>query len=487
LCSFVLSAIPGSIESRIEGLEVGSMDSNPIQGVIVKDDPVKTEKIEQFQEIPSEGDHSLYEIVHVGRLNEALKNLRERGYNTILLDLNESDPDGLDNRSKIRTGVEQIPMIGVRGFDEEETTIHALRNDRQVDPSPRYGIEQTIMGTHEYAELIFDAIHEPLVILDTNKIIHLANQSFYHQFHLEPGQTEGRSILDLAAAEWKIPDPLILLGQIMDQGKSPRGFELRHTFPAIGHRVMLLNARSAPSSPGQPDLLLLSFQDITEQTRAQEAVRQANKKLNLLNSITRHDILNQLTVILGYLEILDDSGSSMINSEYISRIEAASTAIKKQIQFTAEYQDIGASPPHWHRLQDVVWRAGGNTRRSGITLKTKLDNLEIYADALLERVFANLFENSLVHGATVTEISISYVPDEDGILLVVEDDGQGVPEALKERIFSMGYGSSTGYGLFLIREILDMTWITIRENGTPGAGARFEMRIPQETYRMPQD
>ncbi|ACL16834.1 ATP-binding protein [Methanosphaerula palustris] len=438
------------------------MDRNPIWVVLDKDDPVETE---EFQEMLSEGDRSLYEIVHVGRLNEALKNLRERGYDTILLDLSVSDPDGLNNRSKIRTGAEQIPMIGVSGLEEGETTIH---------------------NTHEDAELIFNAIHEPLVILDTGKIIHSANQSFYLQFHLEPGQTEGRSILDLADAEWKIPDPLILIEQIMDPGRSLNGFELKHTFPAIGQRVMLLNARSLPSSSGQPDLLLLSFLDITEQTRAQEAVRQANKKLNLLNSITRHDILNHLTVILGYLEILDGMGPSMINPEYISRIEAASTAIKKQIQFTAEYQDIGASPPHWHRLQDVIWRAGGNPRRSGITLKTQLDNLEIYADALLERVFANLFENSLVHGATVTEISISSLPDEDGMLLVVEDDGQGVPEALKEKIFSMGYGSSTGYGLFLIREILDMTGITIRENGTPGAGARFEMKIPLENYRMPQ-
>jgi len=370
-------------------------------------------------------------------------------------------------------------VIVVSGLGDEKMAIHALRkgaqtyvikgemNDQQLTHSIRYGIEnerieQMVTGVREYAERIIDALHEPLVVLDGKNYILSANQSFYHLFHLESWQTQGRSIVDLATVEWKVPDSLVLLRHVMDLGRSLQGFELRHTFPTIGRRV-------------------------TERTRAEETVRQANRKLNLLNSITRHDILNQLTVIIGYLEILDGMVPSKNSPEYISRIEAASAAIKKQIQFTAEYQDIGASPPHWHRLQDVVQQAGGSLRRVGVTLKTELDDLEIYADALLARVFFNLFENSLSHGVTVTEISVSYAPDGDGMLLVVEDNGLGVPEELKEKIFSMGYGASSGYGLFLIREILDMTGITIREAGTPGSGARFEIRVPRETYRMPQD
>lgn len=475
------------------------MDPDPTRVRLVEDKPVDTE---QFRGILGEGDHGQYEVVHVGRLSEALKNLRARGFNAILLNL--PDGYGLETLAKVRAVAGDVPVIVVSGLGDEEMAIHALikraqpyvvkdeMNDQQLSRSIRYGIEherveQMVMGAREYAGRIIDALHEPLVVLDSNNVIHSANQSFYHLFHLDPWQTVGRSIVDLAADEWKVPDPLILLRQVQDQSRSLQGFELRHTFPAIGRRVMLLNACSVPAMSGQPEVFLLSFQDITERTRAEETVRQANKKLNLLNSITRHDILNQLTVILGYLEILDGVGSSKNNPEYISRIEAASTAIKKQIQFTAEYQDIGASPPHWHRLQDVVWRAGGSLRRYGVTLKTELDNLEIYADALLDRVFSNLFENSLSHGVTVTEISVSGSLAEDGMLLVVEDNGQGVPEELKEKIFSMGYGSNTGYGLFLIREILDMTGITIREAGTPGSGARFEISVPKETYRMPQD
>ena len=477
------------------------MDPDPIQMLLIEDNPVDTE---QFREMLGEGDYGQYEVVHVGRLSEALKNLRARGFDVILLDLNLPDAYGLETLAKVRATAPHVPVIVVSGFGDEEMALHALKtgaqidvvkgemNDQQLSRSIRYGIEherieQMTTGACEYTERIVDALHEPLMVLDSNNIIHSANQAFYHLFHLDSGQTEGRSIVDLATEEWKILDPLILVRPVQDLSRSLNGFELRHTFPAIGRRVMLLNVHGVPAMSGQPEVFLLSFQDITERIWAEETVRQANKKLNLLNSITRHDILNQLTVILGYLEILDEMRPSKNSPEYISRIEAASVAIKKQIQFTAEYQDIGATPPHWHRLQDVVLRAGGILRRYDITLKTELNNLEIYADALLEQVFSNLFKNSLSHGVTVTEISISCSPAGDGILLVVEDNGQGVPEELKEKIFSMRYGSNTGYGLFLIREILDTTGITIREAGTPGSGARFEIKVPKETYRMPQD
>lgn len=418
--------------------------------------------------------------------------------------IKENPSDTREEQKTVRLVAGKAPVIIINGSGDEKLApptqitgaqtgvMKGKMNDQQLDRSIRFEIErerieQMTTGTREYAERILDVLHEPLVVLDNNNIILSANKSFYTLFHLVPWRTEGRSMLDLAAEEWKISDLRTLLGKVQGPEISLNGLELRHTFPTIGRRVILLNARRVPAMSGEPDLLLLSFQDITEWTLAEVAVRQANKKLNLLNGITRHDILNQLTVILGYLEILDGMEPSKTNTEYLMRIETASSAIKKQIQFTAEYQDIGASPPRWHRVRDVVWRAAGSLRRSGVSLKCDLDELEVYADALIERVFSNLFENSLKHGVSVTEIAVSHSRAGDGMLLVVEDNGEGVPEELKEKIFSMGYGSSTGYGLFLIREILDMTGITIRETGTPGTGARFEMRIPEESYRVPQD
>jgi signal transduction histidine kinase len=72
----------------------------------------------------------------------------------------------------------------------------------------------------------------------------------------------------------------------------------------------------------------------------------------------------------------------------------------------------------------------------------------------------------------------------DDTLIVCEDDGEGIPAEEKERIFDRGFGKNTGMGLFLAREILSITGITIRETGKPGKGGRFEIMVPKGVYRV---
>ncbi|MDD3858187.1 MAG: sensor histidine kinase, partial [Methanoculleus sp.] len=95
----------------------------------------------------------------------------------------------------------------------------------------------------------------------------------------------------------------------------------------------------------------------------------------------------------------------------------------------------------------------------------------------------NLLENAVRHGRTVTEIRVTAVPDGGGARIVWEDNGVGVPGEHKERIFERGFGSHTGLGLFLVKEVLSITGITIRGTGEPGKGARFEMAVPEGNVR----
>ncbi|MBW2674294.1 MAG: ATP-binding protein, partial [Deltaproteobacteria bacterium] len=69
-------------------------------------------------------------------------------------------------------------------------------------------------------------------------------------------------------------------------------------------------------------------------------------------------------------------------------------------------------------------------------------------------------------------------------VIAVEDDGVGVPAEIKEKIFERGVGSNTGYGLFLVQEILAITGISIRETGKEGTSARFEIIVPPGGWRM---
>jgi K+-sensing histidine kinase KdpD len=103
---------------------------------------------------------------------------------------------------------------------------------------------------------------------------------------------------------------------------------------------------------------------------------------------------------------------------------------------------------------------------------------------MIEKVLYGLLENALSHGKKLTRIRIFSMPSETGCLLVVEDDGVGVPAGLKEKIFAKKVGKEGGLGLFLSREILGITGITVAESGTPGEGARFELAIPSGKFQI---
>jgi signal transduction histidine kinase len=122
---------------------------------------------------------------------------------------------------------------------------------------------------------------------------------------------------------------------------------------------------------------------------------------------------------------------------------------------------------------------------SSIHRTVHLDNLEIYADSLLERVFFTFADNVLRHAKTATQVTIGYQPAGDNLIIFLEDNGNGIPDAIKEKIFDRGFGTQKGMELFLVREILSITGITIQETGTHGSGARFEMWVPKGAYRFP--
>jgi signal transduction histidine kinase len=120
----------------------------------------------------------------------------------------------------------------------------------------------------------------------------------------------------------------------------------------------------------------------------------------------------------------------------------------------------------------------------GISLSILTEKVEIYADPLLEKVLYNLVENSIRHGEGVTRISLSYEISGDICQVLYRDDGVGVAESEKSMIFQKGHGKNTGLGLFLIREILSFTGISITESGVPGQGVRFEMLVPSGCWRF---
>jgi signal transduction histidine kinase len=224
--------------------------------------------------------------------------------------------------------------------------------------------------------------------------------------------------------------------------------------------------------------------DITNRVRITGALEQANRKLSLLSGITRHDIKNKLTGVLGYLELSIGSTDDPALLDFLRRAEASATAIRHQIEFTREYENLGVRSPAWQELSPVIDEVKYQLEAGQITVIDETGGLSVYADPMLAKVIYNLMDNSLRHGQNVSRIRFSTRISADGCTLVYEDDGVGVPAENKEKIFHRMTRSNVGIGLFLVREILGITGITIAETGEPGRGVRFEISVPKGRFNL---
>src|SRR5215204_5817867 len=134
--------------------------------------------------------------------------------------------------------------------------------------------EPLVEDIQNYAMNIVDTVREPLLILDATLRVQSANRAFYQTFHVSSEETENRLIYELGNGQWDIPDLRTLLEDVVPKSSVFNDFELEHTFPVIGRRVMLLNARKLQAGH-HGELLVLAMEDVTARKRAEEALIEA--------------------------------------------------------------------------------------------------------------------------------------------------------------------------------------------------------------------
>jgi PAS domain S-box-containing protein len=309
------------------------------------------------------------------------------------------------------------------------------------------------------------------------------NKAYEDAFGLKESDVVGKTVEEVwpatTAAAFRKTDQQILA--------SHKGIELIEVVPHKGgHREFLTFKFPVPDARGTSKVVGGVSIDITEQRRVEKALRQANKKLNLLGNVTRHDAINQLSVLLAWLEIAKEVARDEPVHEHLVRVGQAAKVIQEQLEFTADYQEIGVKQPEWMDLADAVNRGVEGLDKGKVSLSIDLAGVQVFADSMLEKVFHNLVENALRHGETVKNISIIARETKEGLTTICEDDGVGIPADDKEKVFLRGFGKNTGFGLYLVREVLGITGMRIRETGVPGKGARFEILVPAGNCRIGQ-
>ncbi len=245
-----------------------------------------------------------------------------------------------------------------------------------------------------------------------------------------------------------------------------------------------LESRIADRTKELSEVNIVLNNDIAARKKVEAALASANQKLNLLSQITRHDISNRVFALLMDIDHAKEYAEDVRLKEVLEKLELTSMSIQDQITFTKDYQEIGAQAPSWHPLAPIVKHAAEQLDLQSVEIDIRLGNTKIFADSMIKKVFYNLIDNALRHGDHVTRIVFSTQETSEGLLIVIQDNGVGIPPQDKVQIFAKGFGRDSGLGLFLIREILSITNISIREAGDYGKGARFEMLIPKGDYRM---
>jgi PAS domain S-box-containing protein len=374
--------------------------------------------------------------------------------------------------------------IGIRGGDEIgglAGNVNGMLEDLEQSQNI---LKNRLIQSEEQYRLFFNSISDPVIICrfdqggEAGKIFEINDAALqvlgYSRNEL---LSMSPSAVFLAGAAENLSK---LKGDLLSEGSIRFESVLRKK---NGEEVSVeVNARLFDQFAG--NAVLTISRDITERNMAEGAIRQATKKLNLLNFVTFNDIQNVSYILGGYLSLEDKIVDDATLRKYLEKEKEALGRISSALTFARQYQDLGVKPPQWQNVNQVFIFAISHLDLSRITREVKLDELELFADPLLESVFFHLAQNVLVHGGSASKITIGYFETPEGLTIVFEDNGKGIPEEMKEKIFMRGSVTNSSMGLFLAKEILEITGITIIETGTIGKGARFEIRVPKKMFRF---
>jgi len=361
-----------------------------------------------------------------------------------------------------------------------------------------------------FAQNIVDTVREPLLMLDTTLRVHSANRAFYEAFHVSLEETEQHLIYELGNGQWDIPALRTLLEDIVPKNSVFSDFELVHTFPVIGRRVMLLNARKLKAG-NHGELLVLAMEDVTDRRRAEEEAAKAretaeaaNRTKSLFLANMSHELRTPLNAILGYSEMLQEEAADHGVQEFLPDLQRIHVAGKHLLALINDILDLSKieagkmelyletfSVPRF--IEEVVVTIRPLVMANANTLRVECpENLgTMHADMTkMRQSLFNLLSNAAKFtqgGTIVLEVSRETMEDREWISFCVSDTGIGMTgEQLVKlfQTFSQADTSTTrkfggsGLGLALTRRFCQLMGGDVTVRSVPGESSIFTIKVP---------
>ncbi len=361
-----------------------------------------------------------------------------------------------------------------------------------------------------FAQNIVDTVREPLLMLDTTLRVHSANRAFYRTFHVTLEETENRLIYELGNGQWDIPALRTLLEDIVPKNSMFSGFELEHTFPVIGRRVMLLNARQMKAG-NHGELLVLAMEDVTERRHAEveiasakETAEAANRTKSLFLANMSHELRTPLNAILGYSEMLQEEAVDQDVPDFLPDLRRVHSAGKHLLSLINDILDLSKieagkmelylesfSVPRL--IEEVVETVRPLVKANANTLRVQcppdLGTMRADITKVRQSLF-NLLSNAskfTKEGEILFDVSRECVEEREWVCFRITDTGIGMtPDQLLKlfQTFSQADAGTTrkfggtGLGLALTRRFCQLMGGDVTVTSVPGASSTFTIRIP---------
>jgi PAS domain S-box-containing protein len=383
------------------------------------------------------------------------------------------------------------------------------------DITERKLAETKIQNALEYAENIVETVREPLLVLTHDLKILTANHSFYNTFKVTHEETVGNFIFDLGNRQWDIPGLRILLEEILTHQTIFNGYEVKHDFPDIGFKTILLNARQIFRKDIGLQIILLAMEDITERKLAEE-LRECNQQLEAAATLAEmanaakttflasmsHEIRTPMSGMLGMTGLLLETPLTERQRDYADKIRTSGESLLAVLNNILDFSKVEAGKLDIEivpfSLQEVIGnvvnifesQAAEKKIRINTTIDPKLPAVLLGDPQRMTQVIANLMGNAIKFTATggiqLGARVLRRTKTDVELEISVQDTGIGMTEEELSRLFtafsqadastSRHFGGS-GLGLAICRQFVELMGGTIRAESTPGKGSLFTIII----------